>query len=220
MAGIARNIELYNSAYRLAWKHVSEVQKREKPNIAWRLHDFIRREIKKGASEPLLIASEALRSVEFKKLGIKDRRSIRRELGSKSKIQKAPPATRATAHCEVNDAKLVLVSARKCGSRGQPPPPFPRLAPGKGALSPPPGQQSALRDCSPPVHLTLHVLERRRQFGNTAFGQFCTQAQLQIRSVHALQLPVVAINGSRGFIRPKRSVSAALDCHLVSICCK
>lgn len=65
MAGIARNIELYNSAYRLAWKHVSEVQKREKPNIAWRLHDFIRREIKKGASEPLLIASEALRSVEF-----------------------------------------------------------------------------------------------------------------------------------------------------------
>ena len=66
--------------------------------------------------------------------------------------------------------------------RGQPPPPFPRLAPGKGALSPPPGQQSALRDCSPPVHLTLHVLERRRQFGNTAFGQFCTQAQLQIRS--------------------------------------
>ena len=65
MAGIARNIELYNSAYRLAWNHVSEVQKRETPNIAWRLHDFIRREIKNGASEPLLIASEALRSVEF-----------------------------------------------------------------------------------------------------------------------------------------------------------
>jgi hypothetical protein len=65
MAGIARNIELYNSACRLAWKHVSEVQKRETPNIAWRLHDFIRREIKNGASEPLLIASEALRSVEF-----------------------------------------------------------------------------------------------------------------------------------------------------------
>ena len=65
MAGIARNIELYNSAYRFAWKHVSEVQKREEPNIAWRLHDFIRREIKKGASDPLLIASEALRSVQF-----------------------------------------------------------------------------------------------------------------------------------------------------------
>ena len=33
--------------------------------MAWRLHDFIRREIKKGATEPLLIASEALRDVEF-----------------------------------------------------------------------------------------------------------------------------------------------------------
>jgi hypothetical protein len=62
---IARDIELYNSAYRLAWNHVSELQQREKPNIAWRLHDSIRREIKNGATEPLFIASEALRDVEF-----------------------------------------------------------------------------------------------------------------------------------------------------------
>ena len=60
-----REQDYARAVYRLAWKHVSELQKREKPNIAWRLHDFIRREIKKGASEPLLIASEALRSVEF-----------------------------------------------------------------------------------------------------------------------------------------------------------
>ena len=65
MAGIARNIELYNSAYSLAWKHVSELQKREKPNIASRLHDSIQREIKKGATESLFIASEALSDVEF-----------------------------------------------------------------------------------------------------------------------------------------------------------
>jgi hypothetical protein len=65
LAGIAQNIELYNSAYSLAWKHVSEVQKRGKPNIAWRLDESIRREIKKGATEPLFIASEALRDVEF-----------------------------------------------------------------------------------------------------------------------------------------------------------
>ncbi|HEX4989963.1 MAG TPA: hypothetical protein VFW91_14390 [Candidatus Binatia bacterium] len=65
MAGIARNIELYNSAYSLAWKHVSELQKREKPNIASRLHDSIQREIKKGAIEALFIASEALSDVEF-----------------------------------------------------------------------------------------------------------------------------------------------------------
>jgi hypothetical protein len=65
MAGVARNIELYNSAYSLVWKHISELQKREKPNIASRLHDSIRREINKGATEPLFIASEALRDVEF-----------------------------------------------------------------------------------------------------------------------------------------------------------
>jgi hypothetical protein len=63
--GLAQNIEVYNSAYRLAWKHVSELQKREKPNIASRLHDSIRLQIKKGATEPLFIASEALRDVEF-----------------------------------------------------------------------------------------------------------------------------------------------------------
>jgi hypothetical protein len=38
---------------------------REKPNIPLRLHDSIQREITKGATEPLFIASEALRDVEF-----------------------------------------------------------------------------------------------------------------------------------------------------------
>ena len=65
MAGIARNIELYNSAYGLAWRHISELQKREKPNIASRLHDSIQREIKKGATEPLFIASDVLRDIDF-----------------------------------------------------------------------------------------------------------------------------------------------------------
>ena len=62
---LAQDIELYSSAYRLAWKRVSELQKREKPNIASRLHGSIQRQIKKGATEPLFIASEALRDVEF-----------------------------------------------------------------------------------------------------------------------------------------------------------
>jgi hypothetical protein len=65
MAGIARNIELHNSAYSLAWKHISGLQKHEKRNIASRLHDSIRREINKGATKPLFIASEVLRDVEF-----------------------------------------------------------------------------------------------------------------------------------------------------------
>jgi hypothetical protein len=63
MAGIARSIELYNSAYSLAWKHISEVQK-QRPNIASRLHDSIRNQIKNGATEPLFIASVALEAVE------------------------------------------------------------------------------------------------------------------------------------------------------------
>ena len=60
----AKNIELYNSAYRLAWKHISELQKREQPDIALRLHDSIRRQLKGGATEPLFMASEALTDVE------------------------------------------------------------------------------------------------------------------------------------------------------------
>ena len=60
MAGIARNIELYNSAYRLAWEHISEHQKREQSNVARRLHDCIRRQIKEGANLDVFIASEAL----------------------------------------------------------------------------------------------------------------------------------------------------------------
>jgi hypothetical protein len=63
MAGIAQNIELYNSAYSLAWKHISEVQKRRQPNIAQRLHDAIRRELSDGATEPLF-ASEALKALD------------------------------------------------------------------------------------------------------------------------------------------------------------
>src|SRR5215475_6007921 len=64
MAGVAQNIELYNEAYRLAWKHISERQKREYPNVATFLHDAIRRQLKQGAVEPLFIAAEALKNVE------------------------------------------------------------------------------------------------------------------------------------------------------------
>ena len=60
MAGLAQQIETFNLAYRLAWKYVSEEQKQTQPNIARALHDFIRRKIKEGATEPVFIASEAL----------------------------------------------------------------------------------------------------------------------------------------------------------------
>ena len=64
MAGIAKNIELYNLAYRLAWKHISERQKREYPNVATFLHDAIRHQLKQGAVEPVVIAAEALKKIE------------------------------------------------------------------------------------------------------------------------------------------------------------
>jgi hypothetical protein len=64
MAGIAQNIERYNSAYRLAWKHISELQKRVNSNIALRLHNSIRRQLQEGATEPLFIASEALKALD------------------------------------------------------------------------------------------------------------------------------------------------------------
>jgi hypothetical protein len=64
MAGVARNIERYNLAYRLAWKHITERQKREYPNVATLLHDAIRRQLTEGASDPVLIASEVLKNIE------------------------------------------------------------------------------------------------------------------------------------------------------------
>ena len=64
MAGIARNIELYNLAYRLAWKHISERQKHEYPNVATFLHEAIRDQLKEGATEPVFIATAALKNIE------------------------------------------------------------------------------------------------------------------------------------------------------------
>ena len=64
MAGIAQSVQLYNSAYKLAWKYISEDQKREQPNIARYLHDSIRRRLKEGATEAVFIASDALEDVE------------------------------------------------------------------------------------------------------------------------------------------------------------
>jgi hypothetical protein len=63
MAGIAQKIESFNSAYQLAWKHISEGQKHN-PNIARLLRDSIRRQLKEGATEAVFIASEALKDVD------------------------------------------------------------------------------------------------------------------------------------------------------------
>ena len=59
---VARKIELYSLAYRTAWRRFSP-QKREQPNLALWLHAFIRRQIKKGATDPLFIATEAFKAL-------------------------------------------------------------------------------------------------------------------------------------------------------------
>ena len=61
---IARNIELYSSAYRIAWRQISPLQKREQPDIALRLHASIRSQLKKGATDPFSIASEVLKAID------------------------------------------------------------------------------------------------------------------------------------------------------------
>jgi hypothetical protein len=58
-----RNIELYSSAYRIAWKQISPLRKREQPDISLRLHACIRRQLKDGATDPLFIATEAFKAL-------------------------------------------------------------------------------------------------------------------------------------------------------------
>jgi hypothetical protein len=59
-----RNVELYGSAYRIAWKQISPLRKREQPDISLRLHASIRRQLKDGATDPLFIATEAFKALD------------------------------------------------------------------------------------------------------------------------------------------------------------
>jgi hypothetical protein len=59
----AKNIELYSSAYRIAWKQISPLRKREQPDISLRLHASIRRQLNKGETASLFIAAEALKAL-------------------------------------------------------------------------------------------------------------------------------------------------------------
>jgi len=58
----AKNIELYSSAYRIAWKDIPLRHRREQPDIALRLHASIRRQLMKGITDPRVIATEALKA--------------------------------------------------------------------------------------------------------------------------------------------------------------
>jgi hypothetical protein len=63
MGEITRKVELFNTAYRLAWKHIPE-EKKLKPDAGCCLDIAIRRQIKSGADDAVFIASEVLKTFE------------------------------------------------------------------------------------------------------------------------------------------------------------
>jgi hypothetical protein len=58
---LARRVELYNWAYKLALEQISPDQKRARPDVSLRIHDSIRRQLKAGQTDPRAIAFEALK---------------------------------------------------------------------------------------------------------------------------------------------------------------
>jgi hypothetical protein len=65
MAEIAKRIELYNLAHRLASKYVTEEHKFKRPDIPQLLHDSIRSQMREGANEAVFIASNAIEDIEL-----------------------------------------------------------------------------------------------------------------------------------------------------------
>ena len=59
----AKRIELYSTAYKLAWPQVPALQRRERPDISLRIHASIRRQLKEGETDPRRIAFTALKDV-------------------------------------------------------------------------------------------------------------------------------------------------------------
>src|SRR5262249_49786278 len=56
-----RRVELYSSAYKLAWEQISSTERRERPNIPLLIHASIRRQLKAGVTDAHLIAFKALK---------------------------------------------------------------------------------------------------------------------------------------------------------------
>ena len=57
----ARRIELYSSAYKLAWEQISSAERRAHPDISLRIHASIRRQLKQGETDPRRIAFAAIK---------------------------------------------------------------------------------------------------------------------------------------------------------------
>jgi hypothetical protein len=61
--GIARSIELFNIAYKLAWDHVSQHHEMMPSNTALMLSNSIRDQIKAGATNAAETAGDAIKNL-------------------------------------------------------------------------------------------------------------------------------------------------------------
>jgi hypothetical protein len=59
----AQRIELYGTAYKLAWLQIPPDQKSARPDISLRVHASIRRQLKAGAIDAHTIAFTALKDI-------------------------------------------------------------------------------------------------------------------------------------------------------------
>jgi hypothetical protein len=57
----ARRIDLYSSAYKLAWEQISSAERRAHPDISLRIHASIRHQLKQGETDPRRIAFSAIK---------------------------------------------------------------------------------------------------------------------------------------------------------------
>ncbi len=58
---VARKVDLYGAAYKLAWEQIPAFQRRERSDISLRIDVSIRRQLKAGATDPHIIALAALK---------------------------------------------------------------------------------------------------------------------------------------------------------------
>ncbi|MDP2408687.1 MAG: hypothetical protein Q8M26_00185 [Pseudolabrys sp.] len=63
MAGIARKVELFNLAYKLAWAHIDENPALKGPAAADALNASIRRQLAAGADDVVVIAAQAIKDL-------------------------------------------------------------------------------------------------------------------------------------------------------------
>jgi len=61
MSETGQKVQLYSSAYKLAWEQISSAERREHPDIPLRIHASIRRQLRAGETDAQTIAFEALK---------------------------------------------------------------------------------------------------------------------------------------------------------------